>query len=725
MSTPYKSVFDENTMFAKLQSVPLGDESRMLNVATSINKDAVGVAVVQYIFQTLIDHINQEFGKQSKKQPQASATMWNVRKENPNAQTRFSSLRDIPSPSYDYGATFKTHFCKPKDSKKAGTWTPPTPSASLLMDASSNVYLDDKCPKWMSRPILESDFYKHITYQEPDGVFRIEYVDCTGKPQRCRVFVEVDGQDKSKTSPLLKLGQCLYEACDACFELNPHAPAFTIRLNYAYYLQSTEEHLIRTKALEKGSDNLALQLFFESFKSVTATVATILSKIHFFKEEIKSDTMPSYHYFINMRCVPENPYELVDDLHAQWYDKGDARPIFKLEDDSNQETERIIDQLAHMDRDEFVVKSVQPNVDYLELRHKLDRHARPDIDTENQFWGTTKFWQTYLLLPHHIDEIIQLNRLATQSIDLKMDYKKTKTYYTTNNLKWLYFDQPWFRILEQVVVYEQNYLCALSQKFEWGKGAARWSPMDWVWLKLIEAVNNDVDAFMSRQTIPLSRTEYENNMSFKPGSKSLQGMICQKMHTTLPALDNDLQRWIESFNIPNAALFLRIIRCNNLIALRQLATQYFAGDMLDTVNTVLRQMPVCTESEMRWLFRHIMHNEFWLNTSNINPKNDTQQNDKPQEGSSNGQANFDACAVFAALAHEEQGDKVEHTTGRLFAEMSLDRDEDVVFHVGQAISASVSSAPTSASVSSADSFNEEMNLILSEMDAIFNQVKRD
>ena len=52
-------------------------------------------------------------------------------------------------------------------------------------------------------------------------------------------------------------------------------------------------------------------------------------------------------------------------------------------------------------------------------------------------------------------------------------------------------------------------------------------------------------------------------------------------------------------------LFLRLIRCNNLPALRTLSEQFDHGPVQEPMKRMLAQMPVTTESELRWLFSQL------------------------------------------------------------------------------------------------------------------------
>ena len=67
---------------------------------------------------------------------------------------------------------------------------------------------------------------------------------------------------------------------------------------------------------------------------------------------------------------------------------------------------------------------------------------------------------------------------------------------------------------------------------------------------------------MHSMTITKLKTSEWNPTKFELGS-----LVCRSLYATIPELDSNLKNWVTQYNIPGAALFLRIIRCNNIIAL--------------------------------------------------------------------------------------------------------------------------------------------------------------
>ena len=192
---------------------------------------------------------------------------------------------------------------------------------------------------------------------------------------------------------------------------------------------------------------------------------------------------------------------------------------------------------------------------------------------------------------------------------------KLENFDTALN-QYTYFDKLVYRIIEQFVVLQQNRMNTAAYMCSWtGHGAVQFAKK----LKDLKSLlQQNPSSMLRRETASLSHI-FAHNLGFRPISnsdknhcRSLQRRLCESMLSNLPELEGEMQKFIASFNIPNAELFLRIIRCNNMLALQELARQFFAGQMKEPLDKILKQMPACTESELRWLFRHILLNVYWM-----------------------------------------------------------------------------------------------------------------
>jgi len=85
-------------------------------------------------------------------------------------------------------------------------------------------------------------------------------------------------------------------------------------------------------------------------------------------------------------------------------------------------------------------------------------------------------------------------------------------------------------------------------------------------------------------------------------SKSLTSRCQVSLHSTLPLIDTQMQAYVKRLRTPNVELFLRMIRCVNLFALKELALRYETESIGSEFQRVLHTLPVGTQSEILYLF---------------------------------------------------------------------------------------------------------------------------
>lgn len=101
---------------------------------------------------------------------------------------------------------------------------------------------------------------------------------------------------------------------------------------------------------------------------------------------------------------------------------------------------------------------------------------------------------------------------------------------------------------------------------------------------------------------------------FNP-NMTLRERIFSRLHNEFPQLDPFLQTYIKQFNIPDVELFLRMIRCPNVLALRELAIQHRhvlgaqatsgAKQSQTNIQKTLEYFPISVQSEILFLFKFI------------------------------------------------------------------------------------------------------------------------
>jgi hypothetical protein len=124
----------------------------------------------------------------------------------------------------------------------------------------------------------------------------------------------------------------------------------------------------------------------------------------------------------------------------------------------------------------------------------------------------------------------------------------------------------------------------------------------------------------------------------QPSNMNLRERIFSQLHQELPELDPALLKYIRKFRIPDAELFLRMIRCPNLLALRELAVQHrhlLGGQETASsaqpnyhIQQVLKYFPIAVQSEIHYLLKFVERDDsVWVHTPTIH---DTQKIIMPQ-----------------------------------------------------------------------------------------------
>jgi hypothetical protein len=148
--------------------------------------------------------------------------------------------------------------------------------------------------------------------------------------------------------------------------------------------------------------------------------------------------------------------------------------------------------------------------------------------------------------------------------------------------QWPYFKNRWFEI---VLFLEQNFRNAIA-------------PMHHMLFEFENAKHKETDKLqLDAKLMYNRRTSIVNNRSVFAGlqvgnangssllsfrrydpitnpNMTLRERVMSQLHDELPDLDPFLKKYIRQFRIPDAELFLRMIRCPNVLALRELAIQH-------------------------------------------------------------------------------------------------------------------------------------------------------
>ena len=189
--------------------------------------------------------------------------------------------------------------------------------------------------------------------------------------------------------------------------------------------------------------------------------------------------------------------------------------------------------------------------------------------------------------------------------------------------QWAYFEQPWFEI---VLFLEHNFRNAIA--------TMHYKLFDFQNLKKSETKTLQATAktmFNRRTSMLNNRSVFaglqvgnqncESLLSFRRyhptsnGIMTLRERLMSQLHDELPRLDPFLQEYIMQFRIPDAELFLRMIRCPNVLALRELAVQHrhllggqntaSSVQPLYHLQSTLQYFPIAVQSEILYMLKFV------------------------------------------------------------------------------------------------------------------------
>jgi len=101
---------------------------------------------------------------------------------------------------------------------------------------------------------------------------------------------------------------------------------------------------------------------------------------------------------------------------------------------------------------------------------------------------------------------------------------------------------------------------------------------------------------------------------------TLRDRIMSQLHDELPELDPTLATYVRKFRIPDSELFLRIIKCPNILALRELARQHMSIEPQKHMREVLQFFEPAIQSEIEVMLKFVQTDEsVYVNTPEAHP----------------------------------------------------------------------------------------------------------
>lgn len=186
---------------------------------------------------------------------------------------------------------------------------------------------------------------------------------------------------------------------------------------------------------------------------------------------------------------------------------------------------------------------------------------------------------------------------------------------------WLLFD--YFKV--EIADFKANVGEDFDENKKFKQTGIKWKPdQTGQWGKTMNTGGDRNAASFNRLKMHLRNRgeKYRVRQSFEPyvdaSSKSLRARAMISLTSNLPQLQNDVERYLKQYNIPNAELFVRMLRVPNILALRELARQIPEGTMMQKHEKYLDMMPLGTQTELMFLFRQLRNeNDFYVTQDDI------------------------------------------------------------------------------------------------------------
>ena len=106
----------------------------------------------------------------------------------------------------------------------------------------------------------------------------------------------------------------------------------------------------------------------------------------------------------------------------------------------------------------------------------------------------------------------------------------------------------------------------------------------------------------------------------KSRNATLRHRILSQLDDELPDLDPALAEYVWKFRIPDSELFLRIIRCPNILALRELAKQHLSNEPVKRMREVLDYFDPAIQSEIEVMLKFVQTDEsVYVHTPTAHP----------------------------------------------------------------------------------------------------------
>jgi len=140
--------------------------------------------------------------------------------------------------------------------------------------------------------------------------------------------------------------------------------------------------------------------------------------------------------------------------------------------------------------------------------------------------------------------------------------------------------------------------------------------------KLKAESKRDISVLQSRtQMAKLEQLGIMDSLGFRASIKdaNLGNMCMASLLASLPGIDPSLETYIATFHALNVALFLRLIRCTNLMAFEHLIKTHNTPALKDEFQRRLRHFPLGTAADLDYIMQYTASNAKYVHSIYLQP----------------------------------------------------------------------------------------------------------
>ena len=480
--------------------------------------------------------------------------------------------------------------------------------------------------------------------QKPDAVFQISFAAGNGTMQSMLVYYESDAGSKANEKDRKQAARKMYQSTCGCRAINPELPAISVRAN-VFVGPEPDLHLAHSAAAELNKVQRSAQNALDFLHSLTVAhlwfccqLCLLVRKKGTFNQlvlnpELRVQKKYDIHCLIGMIHVP-------DQLSLQFFEAPHVTADVRKVDYNVAGAARI--QCLFIERFNFAADAAKvrtcltsgigiplalhgmPTVQdmWMILRLCDDQAVAPPVAVAGAApavaAGAVPAVAGRLVWAQSGARVVGLpgaglsgQRVNAQSFAATATFDRLETPNPVGSPP----SASWI-LGKNVIAEYYDAMCAVLH-------TAFFENMMWIPVgtphhsyildlkKLKAESKRDVSVLKSReQTTGMLALGMENSLGFtkKSCNQNLSNICMQSLFDTLPSIDTVLDTYIASFHAPNIALFLRLIRCTNLLAFEHLAKTNQGIDLKDAFQKHLRFFPVGTAADLDYIMQHTINN---------------------------------------------------------------------------------------------------------------------